>query len=53
MYIINLVNKEVFENEIKMGSHRRKNLEKIGFIHCSYLDTYYLVALNFKRDLNE
>ena len=48
MYIIHSVNKEEFDNEIKTGSYGRKSLEKFGFIHCSDLDTYYLVAPNFK-----
>ena len=52
MYIIHSVNKEEFEDEIKTGSYGRKSLEKFGFIHCSDLDTYYLVAPNFKEDLN-
>jgi uncharacterized protein (DUF952 family) len=53
MYIIHSVNKEEFENEIKTGSYGRESLEKFGFIHCSDLDTYYLVAPNFKEDLND
>ena len=53
MYIIHSVNKEEFENEIKTGSYGRKSLEKCGFIHCSDLDTYYLVAPNFKNDMNK
>ena len=53
MFIIHSVNKEEFENEIKTGSYGRKSLEKFGFIHCSDLDTYYLVAPNFKNDLND
>ena len=53
MYIIHSVNKEEFENEIKTRSYGRKSLEKFGFIHCSDLDTYYLVAPNFKEDLND
>ena len=53
MYIIHSVNKEEFEDEIKNGSYGRKSLEKFGFIHCSDLDTYYLVAPNFKEDLND
>ena len=53
MYIIHSVNKEEFENEIITGSYGRKSLERYGFIHCSDLDTYYLVAPNFKDDDNE
>ena len=53
MYIIHSVNKEEFMSEIKTGKYGRKDMEKSGFIHCSDLDTYYLVAPNFKNDLNE
>lgn len=53
MYIIHSVNKNEFENEIITGSYGRKSLEKFGFIHCSDLDTYYLVAPNFKDDFNK
>lgn len=50
MYIIHSVNKEDFENEIKTGSYGRKIIEDSGFIHCSDLDTYYLVAPKFKDE---
>ena len=53
MYIIHSVNKLEFENEIKTGKYGSKSIEKCGFIHCSDLDTYYLVAPNFKNDLND
>lgn len=53
MYIIHSVNKEEYENEIVTGSYGRKSLEKFGFIHCSDLDTYYLVSPNFKDDFND
>ena len=53
MYIIHSVDKEEFENEIITGSYGRKSVEKFGFIHCSDLDTYYLVAPNFKDESNE
>ena len=53
MYIIHSADKEEFENEFKTGSYGRMSLEKFGFIHCSDLDTYYLVAPNFKEDLND
>ena len=53
MYIIHSVNKAEFENEIKNEYYGRKSLEKYGFIHCSDLDTYYLVAPNFKDDIND
>lgn len=50
MFIIHTVNKDAFEEEIKTGSYGAKSLERCGFIHCSDLDTYYLVAPNFKED---
>ena len=53
MYIIHSVNKNEFENEIKTGKYGKKSLEKFGFVHCSDLDTYYLVAPNFKEDYED
>ena len=53
MYIIHSVNKEEFEKEIQTGRYGSSNMEKCGFIHCSDLDTYYLVAPNFKEDYSE
>ena len=53
MYIIHSVNKLEYENEIKTGSYGRNSIEKFGFIHCSDLDTYYLVAPNFKDDYSD
>lgn len=53
MYIIHSVNKNEFENEIKSGKYGSNSIKKFGFIHCSDLDTYYLVAPNFKNDMCE
>lgn len=53
MVIIHTVDKRAFEEEIRTGSYGRKSLERCGFIHCSELDTYYLVAPNFKDDRAE
>ena len=53
MYIIHSVNKNEYENEIKHGYYGKKSIGKFGFIHCSDLDTYYLVAPNFKEDLED
>lgn len=53
MYIIHSVNKEEFENEIKSGKYGSLSIKKCGFIHCSDLDTYYLVAPNFRKDYSE
>ena len=53
MYIIHVANKDEYEKEITTGSYGRKSLERCGFIHCSDLDTYYLVAPNFRNDPDE
>ncbi|MBQ9517203.1 MAG: DUF952 domain-containing protein [Eubacterium sp.] len=53
MYIIHSVNKDGFYKEIKTGTYGSYSLKKFGFIHCSDLDTYYLVAPNFKDDYTE
>lgn len=53
MYILHSINKNLFENEIKTGKYGVWSIEKFGFIHCSDIDTYYLVAPNFKNDFNE
>ena len=53
MYIIHSVNKEEFDEEIKTGKYGSKSIEKCGFIHCSDLDTYYLVAPKFKDDFSK
>ena len=53
MVIIHTANKAAFEEEIQTGCYGRNSLERCGFIHCSDLDTYYLVAPNFKADDDE
>lgn len=53
MYIIHSVIKEEFENEIKNGKYGSSSIKKYGFIHCSDMDTYSLVAPNFKDDYRE
>ena len=53
MYIIHVANKALFENEIKSGAYGSESLKRCGFIHCSDLDTYYLVAPNFRNDTDE
>lgn len=53
MIIIHTVNKDEFEKEIQTGSYGSYSLERYGFIHCSDLDTYYLVAPNFEDDYAE
>ena len=49
-FLLNNIFKKLFKDEFYDG---RESLEKFGFIHCSDLDTYYLVAPNFKEDLND
>ena len=53
MFIIHTANREEYEKEIVTGSYGSKSLERSGFIHCSDLDTYYLVAPNFRNDTDE
>ena len=53
MFIIHTANREEYEKEIVTGSYGSKSLERSGFIHCSDLDTYYLVAPNFRNDFTE
>ena len=53
MIIMHTANKSEFEAEIQTGSYGSKSLGRCGFIHCSDLDTYYLVAPNFKNDYTE
>ena len=50
MYIIHSAIKKEFEEEIKTGSYGRASINKCGYIHCSDMDTYYLVAPNFKDE---
>ena len=53
MIIIHVANKDEYEAEIRSGSYGLSALKRSGFIHCSELDTYYLVAPNFKADSAE
>lgn len=53
MYIIHSVLKDDYEEEIKTGFYGKSSIEKCGFIHCSDVDTYALVAPNFKDDYRE
>ena len=53
MFIIHTTNRDEYEKEIITGSYGSKSLERSGFIHCSDLDTYYLVAPNFRNDFTE
>lgn len=49
MYILHSEAKKDFLD----NSYQEKSLHKHGFIHCSELDTYYLVAPNFKYENEE
>ena len=53
MYIIHSAVKEEFDKEIKTGFYGKSSVEKFGYVHCSDLDTYALVAPNFKDDFRE
>ena len=53
MFIIHTANREEYEKESVTGSYGSKSLERSCFIHCSDLDTYYLVAPNFRNDFTE
>jgi len=49
MYIVHSeLKKDYIDN-----TWQEKNLDKFGFIHCSDIDTYYLVAPNFKDENKE
>lgn len=49
MYIFHCVRKRDFDPSAAFCGE--KHVKKCGFIHCSDLDTYYLVAPNFKDDV--
>ena len=53
MYIIHVAGKDAFTEEIRTGFYGAGSLERCGFIHCSDIDTYYLVAPNFRNDRDE
>ena len=53
MYIIHTAGRDAFTEEIRTGFYGAESLEKYGVIHCSDLDTYYLVAPNFRDDPDE
>lgn len=53
MYIIHVADRDVFTEEIRTGFYGAKSIERYGFVHCSDLDTYYLVAPNFRDERNE
>lgn len=53
MIIIHAAIKNEYEKEIKTGHYGQKSLDRYGFVHCSELDTYHLVAPNFKDDESE
>ena len=53
MVIMHTADRDEYEGEIKTGYYGKKSLDICGFVHCSDLDTYYLVAPNFKDDHTE
>lgn len=48
MYILHSVKKSDFD--INKKYYGNESINKFGFIHCSDIDTYYLVAPNFKEE---
>lgn len=51
MYILHSVRKNDFD--IKNNYYGHKSIENFGYIHCSDMDTYGLVAPNFKEEIEE
>jgi len=51
MYIFHCVRKQDYDPEAKF--YGASSIRKCGFIHCSDLDTYHLVAPNFASDPEE
>lgn len=51
MYIFHCVRKRDFDPSAEF--YGEESVKKCGFIHCSDIDTYYLVAPNFKDDYQE
>ena len=51
MYILHCVRKSDFNPEAEF--YGEESILRCGFIHCSGIDTYSLVAPNFKEDWEE
>lgn len=51
MYILHSGKKSDFN--INKKYYGNESINKFGFIHCSDIDTYYLVAPNFKEEKEE
>ena len=51
MYIFHCVRKCDYDPDAEF--YGDNSVRKCGFIHCSDIDTYYLVAPNFKDDYEE
>ena len=51
MYIFHCVRKRGFD--LTSEFYGEDSVKKCGFIHCSDIDTYYLVAPNFRDDPEE
>ena len=51
MYILHSVKKNEFDKNSEY--YGDESIKKFGFIHCSDLDNYYLVAPNFKDEKEE
>lgn len=51
MYILHCVRKKDYDPDARF--YGETSIQRCGFIHCSDIDTYYLVAPNFKEDMEE
>ena len=51
MYIFHCVRKKNYDSNAAV--YGEESIRICGFIHCSDLDTYYLVAPNFRDDYEE
>lgn len=53
MLIVHSLTKEFWDTYKDEDFYGEYSLNKFGFIHCSDIDTYHLVAPNFKNETKE
>ena len=53
MIILHALTKTLWDKYENNSLYGTDSVEKFGFIHCSDLDTYHLVAPNFKDEKDE
>lgn len=53
MIILHALTKTLWNTYENKEFYGEASLEKFGFIHCSDIDTYHLVAPNFKNEADE